>query len=276
MHSLDKLEKRRQKLAAQQAGLAQVPTDNIQSSLPVPVLTSADIIDCACVIHGDAYSWGYVERLYNMLRRHITPTIRFHVYTEADRPVPEHMIRHDLEPWHITRARRAWWYKMQMFNPQHHAGPLLYFDLDTVIVRNIDWIWQQPLQYFWAVRDFKYLWRPTHTGINSSIMWWDTRQYQQVWQSFCTQDLVTVMRKYHGDQDYIGAVIPQNQRRFLDSDSVISWRWQCQDGGYDFRRRRGRIPGTGTQIPESASVLVFHGSPKPDKITDVQVLQHWR
>jgi len=107
-------------------------------------------------------------------------------------------------------------------------------------------------------------------------MWWDTRQYQQVWQAFKTENLDTVMRRYHGDQVYIGSVIPQNQRRFLDSDSVISWRWQCQDGGYDFRRRRGRIPGTGTQITESASVLVFHGSPKPDKITDVQVLQHWR
>lgn len=233
-------------------------------------------IDCACVIHGDSYNWSYVERLYGMLSRHITPGIRLHVYTEADRPVPQPMIRHDLEPWHITRARRGWWYKMQMFNPQHHSGPLLYFDLDTVIVRNIDWIWQQPLQYFWAVRDFKYLWRPTHTGINSSVMWWDTRQHQQVWQTFQKQDLSTVMRQYHGDQDFISAVISQNQRRFLDSDGVVSWRWQCQDGGYDFRRRRGRTPGTGTQIPESASVLVFHGSPKPDKITDVEVQQHWR
>jgi hypothetical protein len=165
---------------------------------------------------------------------------------------------------------------MQLFNPEHHAGPLLYFDLDTVIVSNIDWIWQQPLQYFWAVRDFKYLWRPTNTGINSSIMWWDTRHYQQVWQAFKTQDLGTVMRQYHGDQDYIGSIITQNQRRFLDANAVVSWRWQCQDGGYDFRRRRGYVPGSGTTIPATANVLVFHGSPKPDKITDVQVLQHWQ
>jgi len=276
MPSLDKLEKRRLKLAAQQARLAQVPPDNIQSSPPVPVVSSLDIIDCACVIHGDAYSWGYVERLYSMLRRHITPAIRFHVYTEADRPIPQHMIRHDLEPWHITRARRAWWYKMQLFNTQHHAGPLLYFDLDTVIVGNIDWIWQQPLRYFWAVRDFKYLWRPTNTGINSSIMWWDTRQYQQVWQAFKTENLDTVMRRYHGDQDYIGSVIAKDQCRFLDTNNVVSWRWQCQEGGYDFRRRSGRTPGSGATIPATASVLVFHGTPKPDKITDAQVLQHWR
>ena len=95
-------------------------------------------IDCACVIHGDAYSWTYVERLYNMLSRHVTPGIRLHVYTEADRSVPAPMIKHALTDWSISGPRRAWWYKMQLFNTQHHAGPLLYFDLDTVIVRNID------------------------------------------------------------------------------------------------------------------------------------------
>ena len=263
-------------MAANQARLVQISDNNIQSLLPTDAVTSTSIIDCACVIHGDAYGWGYVERLYNMLRRHITPEIRFHVYTEQARAVPDYMVRHDLEPWHITRARRAWWYKMQLFNTEHHAGPLLYFDLDTVIVGNIDWIWQQPLQYFWAVRDFKYLWRPSHTGINSSIMWWDTRQYQQVWQAFKTENLETVMRQYHGDQDYIGKVITQNQRRFLDSNNVASWRWQCQEGGYDFRRRCGRAPGSNATIPTTASVLVFHGLPKPDKITDQIVLANWQ
>lgn len=232
-------------------------------------------IDCACVIHGQAYDWTYVERLYNMLNRHITPGIRLHVYTEPDRPVPAPMIKHELEPWNITRARRAWWYKMQLFNTAHHAGPLLYFDLDTVIVNNIDWIWSQPLKYFWAIRDFKYLWRPTHTEINSSIMWWDTRKYQQIWQDFSQQDLQQVMRRYHGDQDYISQAILQTQRRFLQQDRVLSWRWQCIDGGYDFRRRRGHTPGTGSTLPENASVLVFHGNPKPNQIDDKLVQAHW-
>ena len=62
-------------------------------------------IDCACVIHGTAYSWDYVERLHNMLSRHITLGIRLHVYTEADRPVPAPMIKHVLEPWSIASAK---------------------------------------------------------------------------------------------------------------------------------------------------------------------------
>jgi hypothetical protein len=234
------------------------------------------LIDCACVIHGTAYSWDYVDRLYNMLSRHITPGIRLHVYTEADRPVPEPMIKHVLEPWAISSPKKSWWYKMQLFNPAFHAGPLLYFDLDTVIVGNIDWIWQQPTTYFWAIRDFKYLWRPNHTGINSSVMWWNTQHYQNIWETFAQQDLTTTMRKYPGDQDYISAVIPQNQRRFFDTNRVQSWRWQCLDGGYNFRKRRHQLPGTGTQITDSTSIMIFHGNPKPEQITDQTVTAHWR
>ena len=233
-------------------------------------------IDCACVIHGTAYSWTYVERLYNMLNRHITTGIRLHVYTEADRPVPEPMIKHELTTWPIPSPKRSWWYKIQLFNPAHHAGPLLYFDLDTVIVGNIDWIWQQPPEYFWAIRDFKYLWTPNHTGINSSVMWWNTRHYQNLWNTFIQQDLATTMQKYRGDQDYISATIPENQRRFFDITRVQSWRWQCLDGGYNFHKRQHQTPGTGTYVADSTSIMVFHGNPKPDQITDQTVLAHWQ
>lgn len=238
--------------------------------------TTTEIIDCACVIHGEAYSWQYVERLHNMLSRHITPGIRLHVYTEADRPVPAPMIKHELTEWTITRPGRSWWYKMQLFNTAHHCGPLLYFDLDTVIVGNLDWIWRQPTEYFWAIRDFKYLWKPTHVGLNSSVMWWDTQRYRHVWDSFVQQDLNQVIQKYRGDQDYISAAIPENQRRMFDANYVQSWRWQCLDGGYNFQRRQHRTPGTGTQFSDTTSILIFHGDPKPENLQDPVILQHWQ
>jgi hypothetical protein len=236
---------------------------------------STDTIDCACVIHGSSYDWVYVERLYNMLDRYISRNIRLHVYTEASRPVPAPMVKHVLTEWPITRARRGWWYKMQLFNSAHHAGPLLYFDLDTVIVQNIDWIWAHPSQYLWAPKDFKYLWKSTHSGINSSVMWWDTTKYQHVWEKFARQDLEKIMRKYHGDQEFISDLVPQAHRRFLDPEKIQSWRWQCLDGGYDFRRRRYQAPDTGTKLAQSTAILVFHGSPKPHQIADIEVVARW-
>lgn len=233
-------------------------------------------IDCACVIHGDAYSWEYVDRLYSMLQRHLTRPVRLHVYTEADRDVPAPYIKHELDDWGQNGPKRAWWYKMQLFNTKHHQGPLLYFDLDIVIVDNIDWIWNLNLDYFWAVRDFKYLWRQEYTGINSSVMWFDTQKFDSVWQQLNKEQINRIISRYRGDQDYINSVIPLSEKRLFDHKRIKSWRWQCLDGGYAFETRKFMAPNTGTVIPETTSILVFHGNPKPSTIEDPVIVKHWQ
>jgi hypothetical protein len=165
---------------------------------------------------------------------------------------------------------------MQLFNTVHHSGPLLYFDLDTVIVKNIDWIIGSPLQNFWTVRDFKYLWRPTHCGINSSVMWWDTRDYYHVWKNFENQNLKNLIQQYRGDQDYLNQVIESKKLRFFPADCMQSWRWQCVNGGYDFKQRIYQRPDSGTLVNPNTSVLIFHGKPKPDQIADPYVVDHWQ
>jgi hypothetical protein len=233
-------------------------------------------VDCACLIHGNAYDWTYVERLHGMLDRHISDNIRLHVYTEADRLVPDHMVKHPLIDWGIGGPKKSWWYKMQLFNSDSFMGPLLYFDLDIVVVKNIDWVFKLPGQDFWTVRDFKYLWRPNHMGINSSIMYWDTKNFNHVWQEFRGKNLQTIMRDYRGDQDYITEKIEDKDRRFFDTERVKSWRWQALDGGYDFVKRRYQTPGSGTNINDLTSILIFHGNPKPENSRDPVIIQHWQ
>ena len=234
-------------------------------------------VDCACVIHGTGYDWIYVERLYNMLSRNLPNGIRFHVYTEHDRSVPAHMTKHVLTNWpEISGLRRAWWYKLQLFNSEHHQGNLLYFDLDTVILRDISWIPQLPAEYLWGIRDFKHLQRPDYSTLNSSVMWWNVDRMSWVWDQFNTTNVVNTTRQYPGDQDYLNAVLGHNRIRYLEDSQIQSWRWQCLDGGYNFNTRRHKIPGQGTQIPGSTSVLVFHGKPKPHEINDKVVQDLWR
>jgi len=274
---MDKATKRALKLAAAHDSAAnRALKQSLNAERNQLPLLELGPIDCACVIHGSAYSWDYVERLYSMLSRHITPGVRLHVYTETDRPVPENFIKHGLTDWHINGPKKSWWYKMQLFNTDYYAGPLLYFDLDVVITRNIDWIWQQDLQHFWAVRDFKYLWRPTSYNINSSIMRWDTRRYGHIYEEFVRKDFDRILKRYRGDQDYITDCVSPDQRRFFDIAQVASWRWQALDGGYDHHKRIYRQPGTGTQLAKNNSILIFHGQPKPDSIQDPLVLEHWK
>jgi hypothetical protein len=236
------------------------------------------IIDCACVIHGTGYDWVYVEKLYNMLTRHLPQGIRFHVYTEEGRSVPSHMIKHNLSEWSgISGPKRSWWYKMQLFNPEHHSGNLLYFDLDCVIINDISWIPQLSIDYFWTIRDFRYLQKSTHSGINSSVMWWNVDRFVHVWSDFEKLEIAQTIKRYQGDQDYIGAVIDHNQRRHFEQKQLQSWRWQISEGGYDFKRRQPQKPGTPTVVSDETSILVFHGRPKPHEcISDPVVAMHWQ
>jgi len=232
-------------------------------------------IDCACVIHGNLYNWDYVEKLYHSLTRHLTPQVRFHVFTEAHRSVPLPMIHHALQEWPgIHGPKKSWWYKIQLFDNAQYSGRLLYFDLDTVIVGNLDWIWQLPTDRFWAVKDFRYLFRPRHVTFNSSVMWCDTAQWRNIYDDF-DHTTITETRRWHGDQDYIDSKVSLSRRGYFSSDYVKSWRWQLREGGFNFTTRKYNQPGAETVVPDCASVVVFHGDPKPHQIQDTQVLRHW-
>ena len=243
---------------------------------PVTIDNYYPPVDVACVIHNKGYDWQYVEKLYNMVNRHLSGEVRFHVYTEHDRSVPPHMIKHCLQEWDgIAGPKRSWWYKLQLFNPEYFSGNLLYFDLDVVILKNIDWIAQQPADYFWTIRDFRYLQKPFHNSMNSSVMKFNVSHFNYIWNQFTTGDIKNTIRKYQGDQDFLQVTIKPEQKRFLDGERFQSWRWQCADGGYNFARRQAHNPGSGAQIGSNTDVLIFHGFPKPHQIADKLVTTNW-
>lgn len=233
-------------------------------------------IDCACVIHSNGYDWIYVERLYNMLKRLLPQGLNFHVYTEHDRSVPPYMIKHCLEEWKgISGPKKSWWYKMQLFNPEHHQSQMLYFDLDVVVLRDLQWMFELSAEHFWGIRDFRYLQRSNYSMINSSCMWFNVNQYSYIWDMFSKEGAQDVAKRFHGDQDYITHAIDYNRRRFFPDDKFQSFRWQCWQGGYDFQRRQYRAPNTGVKIAPETSVVVFHGFPKPHECKDPEIVTLW-
>jgi len=240
-------------------------------------LPGRDCIDVGCVIHGNVYDWIYVERLRNMVTRNFTVPVTMHVWTEHDRSVPPDYVKHCLEEWPgISGPKKSWWYKMQMFNPEHFAGDLLYLDLDVVICNSLDWVLEHVTQRFWALRDFRYLQRSSFNRMNSSMMWWNTGLHAPVWDRFMRVTPALAQQRYHGDQDFLQDALDPDLKRFFPDHHAQSWRWSARDGGMDFCSRQYRSPGTGTQIQPGVSVLVFHGQPKPHEITDPLVQTLWR
>lgn len=233
-------------------------------------------VDCACLIHGDRYPIEYVTKLYNMLVRSFSIPVRFHVYTESHRNIPSNFIKHELIDWGFGGARSSWWYKLQLFNPAHHNGTMIYFDLDTVIANSLDWMLLLPTDsYLWAVRDFKYLWRPGSRTINSSVMMWDTTQHENIWSEITKSNIDRLRGQFFGDQDYINELVKQPTLKFFDERKVLSWRWQALDGGYCFKTRKYLAPYSGTKVDYDASILIFHGDPKPDDVSDPYILERW-
>jgi len=233
-------------------------------------------INCACVIHGTVYDWIYVDKLYAMLTRHLTRPVILHVWTEASRTVPAPYVHHPLQEWPgIGGPRKSWWYKMQMFNPQGFDGRLIYFDLDVIIIDNIDWMTALDTRFFWACRDFRHHWRGAWHGINSSIMIWHTSSFGQVWHEFTNDNIHAVTRRFQGDQDFLNNKIADRDRRYLDDTLIKSWRWEIKDGGMDFKKRVYKRPDAGSVIPPNTHVMVFHGQPKPHEIKDPVIQQYW-
>jgi hypothetical protein len=238
---------------------------------------SEQLRPCVCLIVGQKYSWEYVDRLYSMLCRHSSCPIELHVLTEPNRSVPAPYVKHalDMNPA-MARADLYWWYKMQLFNNAKFRGAFMYFDLDLVIADSIDFLWQRGKDFFWAVRDFRYLWRNNSFDINSSIMYYNVDRFYWIWEDFKIAEFDKIKQKYPGDQNYLNEVIPRDHLKFFDTDLVKSWRWEVQDGGWDFRKKRPLMPGT--DLVNQAKIMVFHGNPKPHQLCNNNhaVQTHWK
>lgn len=234
-------------------------------------------IDVGCVIHSNGYDFEYVLKLERSLRDNFTCPINFHVWTEAHREgVPTRMIRHDLQDLGVAGPKKSWWYKMQLFNNKTFKGTLYYFDLDVIIWGNLDWMLNLDPKRFWAIRDFRYLWRKHKWQFNSSIMKVNTGAYHHLWKKFLdSKD--HWMRQYHGDQDFLNKEVEPNDKDYLPTDKIKSYRWEVCKGGIDFTTRA--YPNAGKprdHILNPCSVIVFHGKPNPHEVKDdPEILKKW-
>jgi lipopolysaccharide biosynthesis glycosyltransferase len=185
------------------------------------------------------------------------------------------MIKHELEHWGVEGPKKSWWYKLQLFNPAHHQDNLLYFDLDVIILRDMEWIRQCNPELLWAIRDFRYLQRPNEHLLNSSVMWWNVSAFADIWYGLQKENLQNLFNRWPGDQDYITHTIPLSRRRFFEDQLFESYRWQVLDGGYNFQRRCHREPGAGARVAGDTAVVVFHGQPKPHQLPASELRTIW-
>lgn len=210
------------------------------------------MLTVACVLRqGGRYSAAWVRKLRHGVARHLKQPHRF--VALADGPPVE-----GVETIPLATAWPGWWSKIELFRPGLFSGPVLYIDLDSVIVGPLDGL-ARTTPGFTMCRDFI-----APANKNSSVMAW-LGDYSILWDVMCGN--ADMCQHYDawpggrvGDQAYTedtlqagGVTIDVFAPRL-----VASYRKQAITGP-----------------PPGASVVTFHGKDKPDTINSEWVARTW-
>lgn len=224
-------------------------------------------------VTGGCYDAAYVKRLAAAVQRNLTVSYRFVCLTNA----PTQSLQSPAVHW-IRQLRAGWpgwWAKMEIFKL---PGPVLYFDLDTIITRSIDilanWIMQADDNTLLMLRDFYR--RNEASGIlgwrsDMSLILEDFRDNyaaNATWQK--SNRAVTMRAKetiFRGDQEWL--------RIFLKSHPQVSVRFaqDVQPGLCSYKVDVQKAGG----LSDDASIVCFHGQPRPHEVKSCPewMLRHW-
>lgn len=131
------------------------------------------MITIACVLRQGGkvgYDATWVEKLHNSIKRNLNLPFRFVCLSDCE--VPCERIK-------LDETGLGYWAKMQLFRPGLFDGPVLFFDLDTVICNNIDSLVEKLLN-----QDDFIMWQdPDYKISSSAIMYWNG-DYSTVYNSY--------------------------------------------------------------------------------------------
>lgn len=195
-----------------------------------------------CVLRGGGeYTPEHVRRLYQGVKKHwpAGERLRFVALTDEAIGVAGIEERSLYKPW------TGWWSKMELFLPRHDSlGDILYFDLDTIIVGSLATISApKPMT---LLNDFC-----RQRRLQSGMMYLPKNDRALVEAAFF-QDAPNIMATVRGDGEFLhGLFYP----------SVCTWQQLMPDQilSYKAHVRQNR----GQTVPDGASVVCFHGRPRP-------------
>lgn len=194
------------------------------------------MITVACVLRsGGDFNPLHVAVLHRAVDKHLQAPHQFRVLTDYDLVV-EPSIKL-IEPW------PKWWAKLELFRPGVFSGPVLYFDLDTVLVGSIDELagYRGPLA---MLSDFL---KPSRR--QSGIMaWTPSEATEALWRSFAMNP-AHHMQVHPGDGQFLNAYVDRADcLQSLFRGQIVSYKRHV--------RKLGRVPSC-------ARVVCFHGQPRP-------------
>lgn len=219
------------------------------------------IYNVICIKWGDMYSSEYVNRLYRMVQRNTTYPFRFYCFTDNATGLCKEVIPQPMTTLAVKPEENKYAYKKEAGLCADDLGGLngkrvLYFDLDIVIVGNIDCFFAYP-----SGNDFVIIndWNTSgdHVG-QASCYSWVVGTLGYVKEYFEQHPREVVDKYFTASQEYLSAKVIERfgSLTFWPETWCRSFRFHCLPKGL----LRHFITA---KIPAGAKILVFHGSPNP-------------
>lgn len=212
------------------------------------------MINFVCVLKKDPptkrnpsiYDKDWVNKLYRGIKRNYNKPFNFFCLSNIETDVETIPLIHD---W------KGWWSKIELFRPDLFQGPVLYMDLDIVVLSSFENLVNSlKKEKFYMLEG-----QSEKNAPNTSMMFWNG-DYSFLYENFIKQREL-IESKYTsgvtlGDQGYIFDNIPNINFMNRDFEKYFSWKHP-----------------THPKILKDSSFLIFIGKEKPINNFELEIVE---
>ncbi|ALF58745.1 glycosyltransferase [Psychrobacter urativorans] len=239
-------------------------TDVIAHSSTTQVPTDATAPEqryIICMKWGDKYGAEYVNRLYNMVSRHLTLDFQMVCLTDDSTGIDAAVQCYPIPELNLPSGLpERGWKKLTTFQPDLYdlKGVALFLDIDIVIVANIDGFFTYKAEHDDSVviiRDWKKPWRMIG---NSSVYRFNVgmHTYPDLLANF-ERNFETIRQQVRHEQAYLSNYLREHHHlEYWDKTWCVSFKYQCM-APIPFNLVRA------PHLPENAKIVIFHGEINP-------------
>ncbi|MDM7950132.1 glycosyltransferase [Hydrogenophaga sp.] len=210
-----------------------------------------------CMKWGTLYPPEYVNVLYSACRKYITGDFRFVCLTNEPEgivsgvevfPIPDI----GLDEWHYYNGA---WPKLGVFKADLYElkGRALFIDLDTVLLDNIDALFEQPGPLV-AIDNDPWKERTGHPCTMSSVFAFELGSLEHVVAQL-REDRDGLVKRHIIEQEYLHHAV--EGIRYWPQEWLVSFKYHLRRPLLVDRFLAPSAP------PKGARLLIFHGKPRP-------------
>ena len=224
-----------------------------------------------CIKWGTYYKPKYVNNLYHSVKRNTKYNINFYCITDDGEGLDPEIIVKPLPIMNVPVLKYAYQKEAGLCEDNLcglNGQRVLYFDLDTVIVDNIDCFFEYPEgDKFYIINDWNTIGNSTGqascysfvVGTLGYVKEYFEQHSEEVYEKF-----------YTASQEYLSSKVIEKYGKlnFWPDSWSRSFRFHCLPTPYIPFLRRFKM----ATIPHGAKIICFHGRPKLEDA----IIGHWK